>query len=189
MSLSFFLVSVVGLLLTPGPTNTLLAVAAASNGFRRALRLLPAELGAYLMVVVPVTLVAGPWLDARPAAMSAVTAAAGLWVAFLAVKLWRLPQASEGQGAAAVVAFRDVFVTTLLNPKALVIGLALMPRGTPGALLPWFGTLAAAICSVAVLWLLLGATLSRGRGLPPALRRGAAGYLGIVAIGLVARSL
>lgn len=186
MTFAFFLPALLALLLTPGPTNTLLALAAASEGPRRALRLIPAEVAAYLIVVIPVALLAGPWLGAHLEVASAATLAAALWVGWLALKLWRLP--GQAQGAAAAT-FRDVFVTTLLNPKALVIGLALMPRGGFVTLWPWFAAFALTVCTVALIWILLGSVLTRGGGLSPALRRGAAGYLGLVALGLMFRGL
>ena len=58
MSTLPFVLSILALLLTPGPTNTLLAVGAASAGFRRSLPLVLAELTAYLLVVAPLATVA-----------------------------------------------------------------------------------------------------------------------------------
>lgn len=79
------------LLLTPGPTNTLVAVAAAERGFLRALRLVPAELACYMAAVQPLPW-AGPWLMARvPGAAQVITAAAALWFAVPAARLWQLP--------------------------------------------------------------------------------------------------
>ena len=49
----FFVFAILALLLTPGPTNTLLTVGAAARGWRASLPLLFGELAGYLVVVVP----------------------------------------------------------------------------------------------------------------------------------------
>lgn len=175
--------ALLALLLTPGPTNTLLALAGAEVGWRRALRLIPFELSAYLAVTVPLALAGAAVMAALPALKPVVTLAAGLWVMALAAKMWRLP--SPGQ--ADRVSGRRVLVTTLLNPKALVIGLALLPGG---ALAPRIAVLAALIIGVAALWAALGACLAGGgnclaRRTGPLFHRIAALWLGILALGLM----
>jgi len=182
-----FLLALLALLLSPGPTNTLIALGGATRGFRRALPLIGAELAGYLAAVVPLALVGRPWLEAHPRLALAVRGAAALWILYLAVRLWRQPVA----GGAGLVTFRRVFVTTLLNPKALVIGLALLPATTPAGLLPWLVIFAASVAAVAAVWIAAGALLGRASagGLPPLVRRVAAGYLGVVAAGLAASTL
>ncbi len=49
MSLEELVLALLVLLLTPGPTNTLMALAGAERGWTRALRLIPAELAGYLL--------------------------------------------------------------------------------------------------------------------------------------------
>ena len=50
-----FVLTVVTILGTPGPTNTLLATAGAAAGVRRSLLLVPAELGGYLTSILIVS--------------------------------------------------------------------------------------------------------------------------------------
>ena len=66
MPLLPFVLSILALLLTPGPTNTLLAIGGAAQGFRRALPLVAAEISAYLLVVTPLATVAAGFLTAYP---------------------------------------------------------------------------------------------------------------------------
>jgi threonine/homoserine/homoserine lactone efflux protein len=183
-----FLLTLTALLLSPGPTNTLIAIGGATRGFLRALPLIGAELGGYLLVITPLALAGRPLLEAHPELSTAVRVAAALWVMWLAFRLWVRP---VEDGKAGPVTFRAVFVTTLLNPKGLVIGLALLPATTLGGLLPWLALFAATVLIVASGWIALGALLGRATAgrLPPLVRRGAAGYLGVVAVGLAASVL
>jgi threonine/homoserine/homoserine lactone efflux protein len=188
MSLTVFLLSLLALLLSPGPTNTLLAIGGATRGFRRALPLIGAEIAGYLLVITPLALAGRPLIEAHPQVSVAVQLAAAAWVLVLAVRLWADPGGRDGQG---LVTFRRVFVTTLLNPKGLVIGLVLLPATTPAGLLPWLGLFVATVLVVASTWIAAGAVMGRATAgrLPPLLRRIAAGYLGFVAAGLAASLL
>lgn len=173
-----FLFAVWALLLTPGPTNTLLALAGASQGLRRAARLVPAELCAYLLVTVPLATFGAELLARDPGLATAVRLAAAAWVAYLAVKLWRVV---PGAAAGAVTAGR-VFVTTLLNPKGLIIGLALLPRGGAPDFAPHLVLFAGSIVAVALIWAAGGGLLKRGAAEPPVLyRRAAACWLALLA--------
>lgn len=175
-------IAIAALLLTPGPTNTLVAVAAAERGLLHALRLVPAELGGYLAAVVPLAL-AGPWLfDRVPGAATAVTACAALWVAVLAARLWRLPGARD----APAVTAPGVALTTFLNPKALVFGLVILPGEALSLRLAMFVML---VVLVATLWAAVGARLqgAADRCLP--VRRGAAVWLAVLSALLAARAV
>lgn len=180
--------AILALLMTPGPTNTLLFLGGAAGGLRAALRLVPAELAGYLLAVVPLALFGAPLLQALPGAQAMIALAAGLWVAWLAFRLWAQP---PGQAQAFRIGARAVLVTTLLNPKALIFGLVLLPAApqmTTGIAL-----FAALVAGVAVLWGAAGAWAGgrgpAGRGATdlPILRRAAALWLGALSLGLVLR--
>ncbi|TNC71977.1 LysE family translocator [Rubellimicrobium roseum] len=176
------------LLLTPGPTNTLLAIAGAERGWTRAVRLIPAELGGYLAITLPLALLGARLLDAQPAARTAITLLAAVWVAWLALSMWRVPAARTG---APSVTGRRVLVTTLLNPKALIFGLVLLPAADGARLLLNLGLFAAEIVAVAMAWAALGALLrragARGTGMPQGWRRAASVWLGALAVYLLGR--
>ena len=183
--------AIAALLITPGPTNTLLAIAGAERGVTRAVRLIPAELAGYLTTVTPLALLGGTLLAAAPELRPVITSVAALWVAWLALGFWRMARA---QGAAAGSGGRDdarapavtaakIFITTLLNPKALVFGLVLLPAGPslPAA----FVNFVLQIVVVATIWATFGHLLRQAdqtrAGLPPWLQRFAAIWLAIVA--------
>ena len=187
MSVAALCLAILALLLTPGPTNTLIALAAADRGWAQALRLIPAELAGYMLAVVPLAW-AGAALVARvPGLAPFVSALAAAWVLVLAVRLWRLaiPGADQGPGVTA----GQVFVTTLLNPKALVIGLVLLPSADPIG--PRIAAFALLVVVVAMVWAAAGAALGQsGKGrATPWLSKVAAGWLAILSATLAAKAL
>ncbi|MCB6177198.1 hypothetical protein LHP98_03540 [Rhodobacter sp. Har01] len=181
MTTAQLFLALIGLLATPGPTNALLALAAAQGGGRRALRLVPVVLAAYAAVVLPLWLWGDQALSALPILRPLVTGLAAIWVAWLAVRLWQLPGA--GAAPATTVTARHIAVTTLLNPKALILGLVLLPgSGATGLAL-----FALVVPVVSVLWLLLGAGALRRLG--PGLNRASAVWLAVLSLTLAARAM
>jgi threonine/homoserine/homoserine lactone efflux protein len=180
--------AVLALLLTPGPTNSLMLLAGAERGLSRASRLIPAELAGYFLTVVPLALAGTTVLANHHGLRTTVTLAAAAWVAVLAVRLWRLPEAGpEGHSVDA----RALLVTTALNPKGLIFGLVLLPSPDRLSLnLMLFGGL---VVLVAVLWASFGAILRKGgTGQPRAiflLRRLASVWLAAISVVLIARGV
>lgn len=153
------------LLLTPGPTNTLLALAGAAQGWRAALTLLAAELAGYGAAIAALLVVLGAAGVARPEIAWALRGAAALYLAALAWRLWCGAARAGLHGAAGgapAIGFRRVLVTTLVNPKALVFAFALLPPagGWPDArdLL----LLAVMVPAAGSCWIRLGAALRAG---------------------------
>jgi threonine/homoserine/homoserine lactone efflux protein len=175
------------LLLTPGPTNTLILLAGAEHGLPGAVRLIPAELAGYLLAVVPLALAGQTVLRAWPDLRLAVALLAAAWVGLLALRLWRQPPAT----AAGLVSVRTVLVTTALNPKALIFGLVLLPA--PGRLAETLALFAALVVLVALVWATAGSCL-RDRAARPlralgALRRLASVVLAAMSVALVVRGV
>ncbi len=174
--------ALLALLITPGPTNTLLALAGAQGGFRAGLRLLPVELLAYLCVVVPLVIWGAPVLDRLPILRPVLTGVAALWVARLAFGLWHRPAALSA--AAHPVSAMQVGVTTLLNPKCLLFGLVLIPAG-PTALHSLI-SFAVQVPVIAALWAVLGAGVLSRSG--QWLNKGAAIWLALLSVLLAAKA-
>lgn len=181
--------AILALLLTPGPTNTLMFLAGSERGLAGAARLIPAELAGYLAVTVPLAVAGGHLVDALPVLRPLIASLAGLWVAWLAFRLWHLPVTTQGGGGRVNAA--GVLVTTLLNPKALLFGLVLLP--SPTHLMFNIGLFAGQIVLVAAAWAGFGAVLagSGSRGGPgiPLMRRIAALWLAVVSVSLIAKGL
>lgn len=167
--------ALLALLMTPGPTNTLMLLAGREGGVARVARLVPVELGAYLSVIVPIAVMASSLSGQFAALRPVVAIAAGLWVLYLAIRLWRPDRAMVGT---MTVTARRLAVTTALNPKGIIMGAVLVPATgvTPASL----GLVAGAIAAVALIWGGAGALLPRaGRAAPGVglLRRAASIWL------------
>jgi threonine/homoserine/homoserine lactone efflux protein len=176
------------LLLTPGPTNSLMLLAGAERGLSGTLRLIPVELLGYLLTALPLARMGDTVLDGQSQLRTIVTVLASVWVAVLAVKLWRVPGADADCRS---VDARGLFITTALNPKALIFGLVLLP--SHDRLAGNVALFAGLVVLVALLWVALGAALRGGSvGQPRALlllRRLASVWLAAVSVVLAVRSV
>lgn len=194
MSLSAFAIAVLLLLLTPGPTNTLLAVSGASRGLKASLPLIAAELAGYLTTILPLVFLAAPLLSDQPLVALGVKLASSAWVLLLAVRLWTRPPAICATGG---INGACVYCTTVLNPKGLIIGLALIPSASLSSFealstpLAYLGVFALLVMIVATGWLSVGAAILRGvaTARPRLVGRVAASFLVLFAVSLAGRAV
>jgi threonine/homoserine/homoserine lactone efflux protein len=155
-------IGALALLAMPGPTNTLLATSGAASGFRKSLVLLCGELLGYLIAIAVLIAAVGPIVAQMPSVAIALRIAVGLYLLRAAWKLWQHTDVSLlGQRA---ITIGQVFVTTLLNPKAIIFAFTLIPFGGSGDLtksLPWLGVLSLLTVMIGTCWIAAGALLQR----------------------------
>ena len=114
-----FIGLVVTILLTPGPTNTLLASAGIQAGVKQSLKLIPAEVMGYLIAITSWGVLLEsvshfiPWL---PALLKLISAT---FILYLAFKLW-ITSTNDIKLDSPLITPKALFVATLLNPKALL---------------------------------------------------------------------
>lgn len=104
----------------------------------------------------------------------------------LAVRLWRRPLA---EAIGPHVTARQVYVTTMLNPKALVFGLVLLPAPTDADFPVRLARFCLMVAAVALAWGGGGAATRASGGSPGrlvALRRLASAWLAVVSLSLMA---
>lgn len=184
MTLEAFLFGIAALLLAPGPTNTLMGFQGARRGLGGVLRLIPAEVAGYLTTVLPLVWLGPAALAAWPAAASALKIAAAAWVLLLAWRLWGV--GATGQEGA-ITAGR-VYLTTMLNPKAVVFGLVFLPGiGDPVFALR-LAAFVGLVTMAALVWGAFGTLVRAGVGTArmQMVRRAASVWLAVVAVTLVA---
>jgi threonine/homoserine/homoserine lactone efflux protein len=150
-----------GLLLTmPGPTNAFLM----SAGAHRAggIGLAWPVLIAYGTVIIPLVLLQeffGAWLTGVEATLKSLST---LLLAVLAVRMWR--SASKATGIApGVIGPREIFASTLVNPKGLVLAFAVFPPldSVPSVAAKSL-TFAALVFFAATVWIGIGRSLAAG---------------------------
>lgn len=177
MSFTSFILAAALILITPGPTNTILAASGSVMGWRRAGYLPLAEAAGYLLAITACLVVAAS-LESVPGAMSMMKAIAAMWLLHSASNLWR--QTPQANAAGLSITIRRVFLTTLLNPKALLVGAILIPQIEPD--LQYFAVLvflALSICAGAA-WT-MGGSLLPAR-VKPLAYKGAAVVLGLFSL-------
>jgi threonine/homoserine/homoserine lactone efflux protein len=107
--------------------------------------------------------VVGPLLLAIPALGTVLSAVVCVYFLYLACRLWHhgdleVPEARP-------VTVRGVFLTTVLNPKALIFAFTLLPSDpslTWAGVVPWLGGLSVLIVTVGACWIAIGASLRCG---------------------------
>ncbi|MCJ8162198.1 LysE family translocator [Acinetobacter zhairhuonensis] len=122
----FFIGLVVSLLLTPGPTNTLLASSGIQVGIRKSFRLIPAEAFGYLISITVWGVVIGTVSRHYPLIPTLLKLFSAAYILFLAIKLWKTADVEESFTQPSIRA-RELFLATLLNPKALLFASAIFP--------------------------------------------------------------
>jgi threonine/homoserine/homoserine lactone efflux protein len=158
-----FVLAVLTVLGTPGPTNTLLATAGATVGLQHSLPLIAAEAAGYTISILILGLLLGPVMAGAPILAGALRAAVGVYLLSLAIRLWRRGGAALAMGA--VVTLRQVFITTLLNPKAIVFAFGVVPFGAgQGVWPPYMLGFLLLLVSVAAAWIVAGAMLGGAAG-------------------------
>ncbi len=154
-----FVLTVLVILGTPGPTNTLLATSGAAVGWRCSLALLPAESCGYLISILFLGLVLGPVVAGSPAIATALRLLVGAYLLMLSLKLWHAGTALPAERKA-VVRPGEILVTTLLNPKAIIFALGVVPFGSAHVLFYLMGFIAMA-AAIGFCWVIAGAAMGQ----------------------------
>lgn len=182
---TMFVLTVLMILSTPGPTNTLLATSGAVHGVWRSLVLLPFESSGYLISILTLGLVVGPLLAASSALSIGLRLMVGVYLVWLGIGLWR--QGSLLGDRPRIVGPRQVFITTLLNPKAIIFALGVVPFDSIHVWIYLLGFLVMLVI-VGLGWILLGTGVGRvahARGIADLVPRTGAVALALFAILIV----
>ena len=121
-----FISFVAAILLTPGPTNTLLASSGIQVGVWKSFRLIPAEAFGYLIAISLWGMLIGSVSHSMPVLPVILKLFSAGYILYLALKLWRTAHAAQTTTEATIAA-NSLFIATLLNPKALLFASAVFP--------------------------------------------------------------
>ena len=165
-----FALAVITILMTPGPTNTLLATSGATVGISRSMPLLLSEIGGYSTAIILIHFMLAPLMNQSSSIQALLRITAGLYLFYLAVRVWR----SRLERRDRVILPCQLLVTTLLNPKAAIFALIVIPFDSSNV--TWYlMALLALLPLIGTGWLALGALLGRGTDFqyPQAFAKGA----------------
>lgn len=156
-----FIGLVVTILLTPGPTNTLLASAGIQAGVKQSLKLIPAEVMGYLIAITSWGILLEsvshfiPWL---PPVLKLISTT---FILYLAFKLWTT-STNDIKLDNPLITPKALFIATLLNPKALLFASAIFPHAAWEVFHVYFIHIAvflSLITPIAFLWIAFGTVL------------------------------
>ncbi|CAG67678.1 MULTISPECIES: LysE family translocator [Acinetobacter] len=159
----FFIGLVAAILLTPGPTNTLLASSGIQVGIRSSLRLIPAESIGYIIAISFWGLLIGMISQHFPMLPTILKLLSAFYIVYLAIKLWRTAN-HEQSLIQPTIRVSELFCATLLNPKGLLFASAIFPASA------WLSLHAytvhmlvflALILPIASFWITVGALLAK----------------------------
>jgi threonine/homoserine/homoserine lactone efflux protein len=171
-----FFVCILAILLSPGPTNALLWTSGALRGVRASLPLLAAELGGYLLGIGAWRLLGAGLLQTAPQLGTALKLVVSAYLLYLAWALWRHP--GEQSADPRTVGPRQLFTTTLLNPKGAVFAFGVFPHfASAAAALPYAAVFVATVPAIGALWIGFGHSVRGSRVNTSTLRRIGAGVL------------
>ena len=160
----FFISLVMTILLTPGPTNTLLASSGIESGMQKSLKLIPAEVTGYFISISAWGLLiesVSASFAFIPPLLKLISAS---YIVFLACKLWKTSTHNDINQT--FIRPSALFVATLLNPKALLFASAVFPASSWSNLnvyLIHMATFLGLITPIAVFWIFLGSILVSNR--------------------------
>lgn len=181
-----FLLGVLGILLFPGPTNTLLAASGALTGVRKSLRLLPCELAGYLIAIGVWYQVLRPLISLYPSGPLLSKLLACAYLIYTVTQMYSPSPAASAAGPS--VSPWRIFIVTLLNPKAVVFALAVFNQSKLD--ISEFIIFSAIVPCVAVIWIGLGQTfVTAGIVRSPLVISRIAAAILVVFIGLLINSI
>ena len=160
-----FIGLVITILLTPGPTNTLLASSGIQVGVRQSLRLIPAESIGYLISITVWGVIIGTVSNKLPILPVLLKLLSAFYIILLAIKLWKTADIEASYHQPTIRA-RELFVATLLNPKALLFASAIFPNTawlTMNSYLVHIGMFLLLIAPIALFWTFIGSILASNK--------------------------
>ena len=161
----FFIGLVITILLTPGPTNTLLASSGIQVGLRKSLLLIPAEAIGYIIAISAWGMLIGKVSATVPLLTTFLKLLSAGYIVFLAVKLWRTADQKVALNQPTIRP-RELLCATLLNPKALLFASAIFPAvawNSQQIYMAHMGTFVALILPIALFWISVGAALATNK--------------------------
>lgn len=161
----FFVLAMIAVLLIPGPTNALLASAAHHQGIAKTASFIPAEWLGYLYGISFWALFIHLGQPIWPALMPILHLASALYVIWLAFNLWKSSHLQRHSQNHKSIRPKQVFFSTLKNPKSLLFAAGIFPLETWDSLentVMVMAVFSLVLFPVAWFWMVFGRALLAG---------------------------
>ena len=147
-------------LITPGPTNTLLLSSGLKAGFRDSWHLVLVSVFGYGVAISLWGFFLAAFAATQPWLYDVVKAVSSVYILYLAGTLWK---SARPQTPSGLIGWRAMFMATLINPKSPLFACAIFPPPAFNSL-PYWGLTMAVFAVLAVLfgsaWMGLGSVLT-----------------------------
>jgi threonine/homoserine/homoserine lactone efflux protein len=168
--LPLFALALAAIFAVPGPTNAKLLLAGANRGFRGALPVMAATLGAYVASVALQYAFSSTVIGELTAAAQFAKLALAAYLLLIAWQTWKFEMERSVTGGEPIAA-RQLAAVTAVNPKTLIIAFAIFPPKLAVQDLAVHAAIFIALLVIAVsAWVLAGSLLkqlpTRSRALP-----------------------
>ncbi|THU05222.1 LysE family translocator [Lampropedia puyangensis] len=153
-----YLFSVALLLLTPGPTNTLLFVVGTEIPWYQGIRFIGVEVAGYLTALILWRYLVVFLNNTAPSILLVIKIVSALFIFYLATKVWR--SAKKIKQNQPSIRLGAMYFATLLNPKALIFISAIFPFShivEPETFSIVLFQFVAVLIPIGALWMALGA--------------------------------
>ena len=131
----------VSMTITPGPNNVMLTASGANYGFLRTLPHLFGILGGCFVLFASIALGLGVVFERYPVVQGGLKLVGSLYLLYLAWKIATAPPPDLRVGDARPLSFVQAAAFQFANPKAWVMGIALMAGFLPDGGNPWVNAL------------------------------------------------
>lgn len=160
-----FISLVITILLTPGPTNTLLASSGIETGVKKSLKLIPAEVIGYFIAITVWGVLINSIAESLPILPPVLKLCSAAYIIYLAFKLWKTSTVDADLNQPSITA-KSLFCATMLNPKALLFASAVFPIAAWSSLQSYtvhMGLFLCLITPIALFWIFIGSVLVANR--------------------------
>ncbi|MCU4306689.1 LysE family transporter [Acinetobacter ursingii] len=161
----FFVLAMLAVLLIPGPTNALFASAAHHQGITKTASFIPAEWLGYLYGIAIWALLIHLGQPIWPALTPLLHVISALYVIWLAFNLWKSSHLQKHSQSHKAIRPKQIFFSTLKNPKALLFAAGIFPPETWDSLehaILVLGVFSLILFPVSWFWMVFGRALLAG---------------------------
>lgn len=162
----FFVIAILAVLLIPGPANALLASSAHHQGISKTIYLIPVEMIGYLYGIALWALLLHLSMPIWPNLIHWLHFASFIYVMWLAFHLWKSSQLEKHSQLNLVLKPRLFFISSLKNPKCLLLTAGVFPSSTWDSLEQYVLVMSIFILcllSCAFFWMYFGRALLTGQ--------------------------